>query len=262
MSAAPIAQPDAELAGLADRLTAACAPLRLIRRVHVVRETASTQDAARRLAEGTHEGVAVFAGRQTSGRGRLGRSWADTAHLGLAMTFAVRSIDPALAALAAGLASCRACEELLPEPRAIGLRWPNDVVTREGDRKLSGVLIEREGPLLFIGIGINVHQTAADLDNLCAVSLAMLASRASREQVAATLLRCLDEALQLPAEDLAREWLLRECLINSRRTFEHDGRRITGVVTAVDPLARLLVRDDEGRLIPLPALTTSMVHNS
>ena len=42
----------------------------------VVAETGSTQDSARRL--GARPGDVVVAGRQSAGRGRLGRRWADT----------------------------------------------------------------------------------------------------------------------------------------------------------------------------------------
>ena len=45
-------------------------------RVVVVPETSSTQDAARRLDR--EPGTVVIACRQTAGRGRLGRTWADT----------------------------------------------------------------------------------------------------------------------------------------------------------------------------------------
>ncbi|MEE9131785.1 MAG: hypothetical protein V3T84_17375, partial [Phycisphaerales bacterium] len=53
-------------------------------RAIVIRETASTQDAARRL--GAQPGDVVVAWRQTAGRGRLGRRWADTREDGVALS--------------------------------------------------------------------------------------------------------------------------------------------------------------------------------
>jgi biotin-(acetyl-CoA carboxylase) ligase len=44
----------------------------------MLRETASTQDHAR--AAGIEPGTVVVAWRQTAGRGRLGRAWADTGY--------------------------------------------------------------------------------------------------------------------------------------------------------------------------------------
>jgi len=65
----------------------ACAGTTHFRQVRVLRETASTQDAA---DEGSLPvGSLVTAGRQSAGRGRLGHAWADTADEGVACTFAV-----------------------------------------------------------------------------------------------------------------------------------------------------------------------------
>ena len=65
-----------------DALEATIARCASWRSVTVVRETASTQDHARNL----HVGDVVIAGRQTAGRGRLGRIWIDTAEDGLALS--------------------------------------------------------------------------------------------------------------------------------------------------------------------------------
>ena len=37
-----------------------------------------------------------------------------------------------------------------------GIKWPNDVLV--GDRKVAGILAEREGDALVVGVGVNVHQ--------------------------------------------------------------------------------------------------------
>ncbi|MDA0214648.1 MAG: biotin--[acetyl-CoA-carboxylase] ligase, partial [Planctomycetota bacterium] len=65
-----------------DALEASIAHCASWRSVTVLRETASTQDHARNLEVGS----VVVAGRQTAGRGRLGRSWIDTAEDGLALS--------------------------------------------------------------------------------------------------------------------------------------------------------------------------------
>ncbi len=79
-------------------------------RVMVLAETESTQDAAMRLCGG-RPGLVVIAGRQTKGRGRLGRLWADTSHLGVAMTFVFdgKAYDDAHLSLAVGVAASKAC---------------------------------------------------------------------------------------------------------------------------------------------------------
>jgi len=192
---------DPPLTEWADRLESLLKPGGVISRIAVVAETASTQDAAARLAGNVvggkwGGGLMVVAGRQVAGRGRLGRAWEDTPDtggngMGLAVTFALDGslFDDGFLALAAGLAAQRTAEDALMttarDDRPIGLRWPNDVVERptRGGRKLAGVLVERRevdriseptssskgdgtngggNGVALIGIGINVLQELAD----------------------------------------------------------------------------------------------------
>src|SRR5881394_4876 len=92
-----------DLPDMTTRLEAAVARLGApwLRRVVVVRETRSTQDFARETAGG-QGGVLVVAGRQLAGRGRLGRRWADTSDVGLAMTFVLDAARTAPERLAIG----------------------------------------------------------------------------------------------------------------------------------------------------------------
>lgn len=267
------------------------------RRVMVVEACSSTQDLAKEEATrlGTGSSVVIIARRQTAGRGRLGRAWADTAESGLAMSLALDArafADPGVLSIGVGLAACQACEFVLKRwtaptsdaakaataasterPGAVipalGLRWPNDVIERSRGRKLAGVLIERAADLFIVGIGINCLQHDSDWpEPLCgrAVSLLELEpqlDRASlRSRVAAELLRSIDRVLALPPGQIAREWADRDALVGSRRIFEHAGSRICGLVESIDPLSHLVVRDDAGSLHRLPALTTSMVHDA
>ena len=69
----------------ADDLLARLGSLNVIgRNIQVFRATGSTNDIAEKLAlDGAPEGAVVFAESQTSGRGRLGRSWVSTEGAGL-----------------------------------------------------------------------------------------------------------------------------------------------------------------------------------
>ncbi|MCC6229703.1 MAG: biotin--[acetyl-CoA-carboxylase] ligase [Phycisphaerales bacterium] len=263
------------------------------RRVIVVDRCESTQDIAKDYATRSDAGpgVAIIARRQTAGRGRLGRAWADTAESGLAMslTLDARAVsDPGLLSIGVGLAACQACEFVLkcsPVPDAgaatapksegpptviptLGLRWPNDVVERSLGRKLAGILIERSADVFIIGIGINCLQRDTDWPEALrarAVSLLELQPRLDRASlralIAGEVLRSIDRVLALPHVQIARDWFARDTLVGSRRVFEHAGARVRGLVESIDPLSHLIVRDDTGSLHRLPALTTSMVHD-
>ena len=230
--------------------------LRRFDRLVVLDETPSTQDAARGLCGG-RPGLIVIAGRQTAGRGRLGRAWEQ--HGGLAATFAIErapSVSEGILPLVAGVAAAEACEGC-GAPR-LALRWPNDVVTRDTGKKLSGVLIEASGPLAFVGIGINVGGAPPELP---ATSLDALGCRAGRGILALALARRLDAALGLEPSDILAQWRARDCLLGTVRTFVHGTRRVTGTVVALDPTSAIVVRDEAGLEHRLPAAATSLVRH-
>ena len=124
-------------------------------------ETDSTNLALRRMAaEGAGEGTAVWAARQTAGRGRLGRSFASPEG-GLYYSMLLRqSAEPARdlqLTPAAAVAAARALERVCAV--RCGIKWPNDLVC--GGRKLCGILCEsfiaQAGRFVVIGIGLNVN---------------------------------------------------------------------------------------------------------
>lgn len=236
----------------------------LIDRVAVVARTESTQDAARRMCGG-RAGLMVLAGRQTAGRGRLGRRWADTSHLGVAATFVLpgEAFDDGRLSLVGGIVAMIACEV---RPGLVGLRWPNDVVERDApQRKVAGVLVERVSGLAYLGIGVNVLQRDADWAGELggrAVSLLGLGASRTRLEVAGALLEALESQGASGPEELARAWRGREVLAGTRRTFVHDNRSFVGEVVAVDPTSSITLRLEDGREVTLPARTTSLVHEA
>lgn len=123
----------------------------------------STQDeAARQLTEGLVPPFALTARRQTAGRGRLGRAFASPEGSSLSLTYVHRSgLPPAGRGwfpLAAGLAAVTALGEVLGlrATSEIGLKWPNDLHTVDG-QKLGGILVEGRGAQsVLVGIGLNL----------------------------------------------------------------------------------------------------------
>ncbi len=253
------------MTGWRDRLESliARAGLRIVDRVAVVAQTASTQDTARAMAGG-RPGLVVLAGRQTGGRGRLGRVWVQHGDLGLAMTIALDAdrFVPEHVSLAAGVAAAESVAACVPGV-AIGLRWPNDVVERSGDRKIAGILVEREGPLLLLGIGVNVAQRGSDWPPELrdrAASVHELGGSTDRIEMAEAMLRAVDAALSAGEEALLRRWRPRDVLTGRAAAFVQNGQRYEGTVVGIDPASAILVRTVDGREIRLPALTTALVH--
>ena len=233
---------------------AACGPFQ---KIVVVDETASTQDTARQLDAAP--GTVVAARRQTAGRGRLGRAWADTGDEGIAVSFVVAEpARPEALAIAAAVGAAVAAESLLDRGSGgVGIKWPNDVVV--DGRKLAGILIEQWGGRAVIGIGMNVTQTKwpPPLAGR-AVSLAQLGATCTRLDALAALVRAVSVALPVPDDELCEQFARRDVLPNSRAVFRTDGRTITGTVIRIDPMHGLLVRTDREHVY-LPAATTTVV---
>ena len=143
-----------------------------------VPETRSTNDDVAALArQGAAEGLWLGAERQTGGRGRQGRGWHSPAGNLYASTLVrLQPTDPPAATLA--LVAAVALQEVIsafaPIHRVL-IKWPNDLLV-EGE-KLSGILLEREGEAVVIGIGVNLASCPDALDRP-ATSLAALTGSA------------------------------------------------------------------------------------
>ena len=97
----------------------------------------------------------LIADCQTAGRGRLGRSFVSPPGTGLYMSL-LADVPPDTESgkitILAAVAVCGAIEEMTPlSPR---IKWVNDVFA--GGKKVSGILAERIGAGVIIGIGVNV----------------------------------------------------------------------------------------------------------
>jgi len=136
----------------------------LAQQLEFVAETGSTNaDLVARIAQGEAlaEGHWLIADRQNAGRGRQGRAWIDAPGNFMGST-AVRLHPQDPAATLSFVAALAVYETVLPrlaDPRALMLKWPNDLLL--GGAKLAGILLEREGDYAVIGIGVNLTAAPA-----------------------------------------------------------------------------------------------------
>ena len=203
---------------------------------------------------------------QSTGRGRLARQWEAPAGTSIAVSAVVPV--PAVSAAHLGwlpLLSGMAMRAALSEVAGVasGLKWPNDVLVREGAQghldeaapwlKISGVLCEMVpgGELVVIGAGANIAQERSELPVGTATSLALCgAPDVRREDVIAVYLREL--------ADLHRIWSRGEAGLEALRTqyrswcltiglevdvHQPDGQVARGIATGVDDTGRLMVTD-------------------
>jgi BirA family biotin operon repressor/biotin-[acetyl-CoA-carboxylase] ligase len=234
--------------------------------VRVVADTGSTNsDLVAGAAAGTAvPGAVLVAEEQTSGRGRLERSWTAPSRSGLFLSLLLRPDGvpkerwgwlPLLVGVAAASALSSAAEVELR------LKWPNDLLVTVGgeERKVGGILVEvagAAGDAVVAGIGLNVSLRAEELPVPGAGSL-LLAGAAvlDREILLRALLRTFDE--------LYREWVAdagdpersglqaayrAQCATLGRqvRVELPGGRQLLGEAVSVDADGRLVVRDADG----------------
>ena len=238
----------------------------LVREVVVFEETDSTNERAAHLGRsGTAGGVAIFAERQTAGRGRFGRRWESASHLGLWFTLLLRPTFPLAhwprlttwAAVALASALERACG------LDTGIKWPNDIHIR--GRKVAGILIETgldraQEHFAVVGIGVNVNHAAEDFPaDLAAkaASLRTLTNRtADRPALAAAILRELDARyadLSLRFDQLISEARRRSVLLGRWVQLSAGESVIEGIAENIDESGQLLVRTGDSELRRLSA---------
>lgn len=153
-------------------------------------QTGSTNaELAARIAAGeqVREGDWLIADRQTAGKGRQGRTWFDgQGNFMGSSVVAVRAGDPAAPTLAllAGLAVYEAVSPHIPAPKRACLKWPNDVLI--GEAKLAGILLERVGDTVIVGIGVNLT-SAPVLPDRSSIALTAYGPAPDRDTFAAEL---------------------------------------------------------------------------
>ncbi|MER7725268.1 biotin--[acetyl-CoA-carboxylase] ligase [Streptomyces sp. NPDC096323] len=234
----------------------------------VVDSTGSTNSDLAGRAASLAEGAVLVAEEQTAGRGRLDRTWTAPARSGLFfsvyLTPGAVPVQrwgwlPLLAGVAAatGLARSAGVDT--------SLKWPNDLlVTVEGqERKTGGILAERAGDGVVIGIGLNVSLRADELPAPTAASLALAgAVSTDRETLLRGVLRSLEQWYgQWKAADGdaaasgLQEAYAAGCATLGRtvRAQLPGDRTLTGEAVAIDGDGRLVLSSDDGLREPVSA---------
>ncbi|MEV6326641.1 biotin--[acetyl-CoA-carboxylase] ligase [Streptomyces sp. NPDC051909] len=227
----------------------------------VVESTGSTNSDLAARADETPEGAVLVAEQQTSGRGRLDRTWTAPARSGLFVSVLLKPAVPVHrwgwlplltgVAAASGLGKAAGVD--------LSLKWPNDLLVKVGgeERKTGGILAERAGADgVVVGLGINVTLRADELPVPAAGSL-LLADAVSTDRD--TLLRAVLRSLEQwygtwvradgdPAASGLQEAYTAGCATLGRRVrADLPGERmLEGDAVGVDGDGRLVVETEGG----------------
>jgi BirA family biotin operon repressor/biotin-[acetyl-CoA-carboxylase] ligase len=231
--------------------------------VHIYSSIDSTNTLAVQLAdEQAAAGTIVLADEQTGGRGVSQRRWHSPKGAGLYLSLVLRPREvpnPLLLPLLSGLGVARAIETLV-RGAAVAVKWPNDLIV--ADRKAGGVIAEAawsgaRPKYVVLGIGVNVHQKAADFPAALrgvAISVDMAAGRkVSRLELADRIIHEVETSCLNPPEILDREFLRRfdeyDWLRDRRCSIDSGGSApLAGTAVGIAPDGALLFRPDRGAL--------------
>jgi len=236
--------------------------------------TDSTMNDAWKLAveQGTH-GMVVVADHQTQGRGRHAREWvsgpADDILLSVVM-----KVRPAIAQELLMISSLAVLNVVDAYGIKGSIKWPNDV--HIDGKKIAGVIAESRtvvdsggtdfgSPVssvlnVVVGIGLNVnsmHADAADASFEATSLRAELGRAVDRGEVFSQLLRYLDQLLKRidSGESVVNEWASQVNTIGRKikvaDVVNPERDYIAGIAVDIDPLGRLIVRDESGRDWPI-----------
>lgn len=216
-------------------------------------------------------GRVIVADHQSAGLGRRGRTWTAPPDTSVAISVVLPAPGPdriGWVPLLTGLAVARAVEDsryAVP----VALKWPNDVLAREGDQwlKVCGVLaqglpVTPAGPVVVVGAGVNIDQTRDQLPVETATSWRLARGgpdgkvtgplpEGTREQFVTDYLSRLAHWMGALVTDpgTVRTAYAERCVTLGQvvRVHQPDGSQRVGLAVAVDDAGALVVEGDGRR---------------
>jgi BirA family biotin operon repressor/biotin-[acetyl-CoA-carboxylase] ligase len=223
------------------------------------------REAAEHAETGCPEGALVTANEQTQGRGRLGRDWHSPGRSGLYFSLVLRPPVAAAQAmsitLACGLGAARGIGRACG--RQADIRWPNDVLLN--GKKCCGILVDLvasgdRARYVVVGIGVNVNQESfpEELDGIATSMSRETGVEWARDVVLESILaeveRYYDMFLQRGSGAVVEAFTRASSYAKGRRVLvESAAQSIRGITAGLDERGILLVRQDDGVIVPVLA---------
>jgi BirA family transcriptional regulator, biotin operon repressor / biotin---[acetyl-CoA-carboxylase] ligase len=246
-----------------------CKGFILNQRIEFVDETASTNaDILRRLQSGEpiEEGSWLVANRQISGRGRQGRIWEmEEGNFAGSTVIHHRDDDPPAQGLSlvAGISVYTAVASVLSDTSLLQLKWPNDLLL--DGAKLAGILLERQGLSVVIGIGVNLV-SSPDLPDRHTVALNGHGTKINRNEFANRLFYAMEKDVKIWRERgfaaVREHWLKLAHPIGTSLTVNEAGRMAIGGFAGLADDGALLLHESGGSVRTYYAGDTTLAENT
>lgn len=189
--------------------------------------------------------VLVTADEQIAGRGRQGHLWKSPKGVNLYASYGFKWDRPTTTLpLTAAVAVACTLEQLDFAPQ---LKWPNDLLLHQ--KKVGGILCEKVGDTVIIGIGLNVNMTKEQLDEIDKPATSLLAERNASfklEEVESLVTTLLIDWLEKDPFEAYQKRLAHHQ--GDRIAFHDGGTHINGVFEGLDPSGFLKLRLDTGEV--------------
>lgn len=231
------------------------------RKIVLLESVDSTNNYAKELAShGAESGTAVIAETQSSGKGRLGRTFVSPKGSGLYVTVIIRPkldiADAQLITSCAAVAAAEAVESI--SGNEVGIKWVNDLYMN--GRKICGILTEASLSLettsldyAVIGIGINVRSVKEAFEPELLERASSIEDetgfRADRNALCSELLNRLEVHLdRITEREFIPEYRRREILTGNMITAKIKGKPTVGKAVGIDENANLLMELENGNI--------------
>lgn len=209
-------------------------------------EITSTFDKIKELP--IENGTTVVCTTQTSGSGRLGRSW-ESSEGGIYLTFALTNpcekFDMPFITIVCALGVAKALNKYSP----CDIKWPNDIIS--GTKKLCGILTKNTAvsgsvACALVGIGVNANNSFSKALPYASSLKAVTGKEIDENKLFFEILNSIDYIYSNYSQDMVLSEYKKHCINLGREvTLVYEGKEVTGVCKDILPDGSMLFDDGE-----------------
>lgn len=215
----------------------------------------STNDYAKKLIEdGKGEGTFIISDYQTSGKGRLGRSWFSEPGKNLTFSLILEPKIPltffGIIPLATGVTIAEVLQSITNQ--SVDCKWPNDVLINK--RKVCGILCESissnfDKPKVIVGIGININQSEfpKELEQTATSLFLSTGKTYNRYEILEQVLQKFEYWYSIiQSQNFTRiieQWQRLSSMMGKMIRVDQCGHLIQGIATAIAPDGALILKN-------------------
>lgn len=221
----------------------------------------STNEEAKRLAGGgASHGAVIWARRQTSGRGRMGREWVSAEGNLFVSILLSPGQDLATCSQLSFVAANAVAESLasiISDGSEITCKWPNDVLLN--GKKLGGILLEsftmpdehgKERQWVVVGVGVNVDSFPEHVmfpaTCLREAGVEIISAKIVLSRFIHNFILSYDTWIKKGFKPIQKQWMERAYNLGHEIEVVIGDKQLEGVFEGIDATGRLLLKANKG----------------